>query len=163
MKIQVSLCAEENIGVYSAIIPNKSSTRRLVDLFNVVDFIEPHTDDLHCTILFSENTNRVFEYPASVNVEQYDAIIKEFVTWTGHNGQTYLVALLDSPAIMKANSDWRSLGYSSTFPEYRPHITVKKDFDMKLADKVLPALNEAAENNPFVIQFGSQEIKPLDN
>lgn len=162
MKLAISLSAIVPDGVYSAVRPLGLSIGRIDALMDVIAFADPSRDDPHVTVLYSRNDNRVTSQPLEMP-STYRALISKFVSWVGHDGQPYVVALLDSPDLQAAHAAWMELGYTKDFPDYQPHITFKKGLAEDQVANVLSLLNEAIEQNPVTLVFGSQRIEPLDD
>lgn len=163
MKIQISLAGEIIPGgVYSSVKPIGVCVDKLRWLFRTIRDVKPDIDDLklHCTVLYSRNEDKAEGFLKGKRV--YIARIKEFTSWVGHDDKPYLVLLLDSAELQSAFNDWRALGYSTDFPEYRPHITVAKDLSPEDMQWAMDRLNaNLKKDQPFVITFGAQEIEPL--
>lgn len=164
INISVSKSSSDDLyirgGLYSSVKPIGTAITKLKTLLSSVQHIQPHYDDLHCTVLYSKNKAGVMGTPRSERV--YAANIKEFTHWVGHNGKTYLVALLDSHTLQKAFRDWEAMGYSSDYPDYKPHITIKKDISKEEAQRCADILTIEYFKNPFILTFGAQEIAPLE-
>lgn len=160
MRIQVSLSGSIiEGGVYSSVKPIGSCIYKLKTMIDAVADIHPERDDLHCTVLYSRNKDKVSGTTKSENI--YSASIKEFTHWVGHDGKTYLVAALDSPMLQKAFREWRALGYTVDYPDYKPHITIKKGLSESEAQRAADLLTMQYFENPFVITFGPQKVEPL--
>ena len=161
MRIQISLSKGSIVegGLYSSVKPIGTCIQKLKTLFSLVSHIDPDIDKMHCTVLYSRNKNGATGETESQRV--YSATIKEFTHWVGHDGKTYLVALLDSPMLQKAFRDWRELGYTSDYNEYKPHITIKKGLSESEAQDAADILTLDYFKRPFVITFGAQESEPL--
>jgi hypothetical protein len=160
MRIQISLSGSiVEGGLYSSVKPIGSCIQKFKNLLNVISEYEPDREKLHCTVLYSRNKNGVSGVTESERV--YSANIVEFTSWKGHDDKLYLVALLDSPMLQKAFRDWRELGYTSDYPVYKPHITIKKGLTQAEADRAADFLTLEYFKNPFILTFGSQQTEPL--
>lgn len=163
MKLAISLSAIVPNGVYSAVRPLGLSIGRINALMDVIAFADPSRDDPHVTVLYSRNDNRVTSQPLDMPTT-YRASIEKFTSWVGHDGKPYVVALLDSPDLQAAHAAWIELGYTKDFPDYRPHITFKKNLPEDQVANVLTLLNDALNPiSPIMLVFGSQRIEPLDD
>lgn len=161
MKLAIAIAGEvvQN-GVYSSVKPIGLSENKIHALMDLVPFADPDKDKIHVTVLYSRNANVVTEQPASMR-RIHRATISKFVSWVGHDDQPYVVALLDSPELQAANSDWIKLGYTQDFDEYSPHITFKKGLSAETTETMLEILNNALKNNVIALVFGEQEVEPL--
>ena len=79
MKLAISLSAIVPSGVYSAVRPIGMSTNKLNALLDLIAHIEPERADLHVTVLYSRNENKVEGQP-EVQRRIHRADIREFVS-----------------------------------------------------------------------------------
>lgn len=161
MKLQISLAGEiVEGGLYSSVKPIGTCVSKWNMLMEAVRHLNP--DDMHkihCTVLYSRNKNNASGHTTSLKA--YAANVKEFTSWVGHDQKRYVVALLQSPSLQKAFKDWRDLGYTSDYEEYKPHITIKKGVSQTEADELIDLLTIAYFKNPFILTFGPQSAEPL--
>lgn len=146
-------------GIYSAVWPTPETNEYLIQMLNKAA-IDTTELEIHVTIIYSHNEKKIVEVPETK--EFYSAVIDKFVTWVGHDGDTYLVMLLDSQEMKDANQEWAHLGYSGTFDNYNPHVTIltKVNPGRNVASFV-DLLNWTFEDDKQSLTFGPQQIKPL--
>lgn len=160
MKIQISISGEiVEGGVYASVKPTGTCVMKYRMLLDVVHPIEPIREKLHCTVLYSRNKTGATGHTESKNA--YAAQFKEFIWWPGHDKKGYLVAVLESPDLRKANRDWHELGYSEEFDTYTPHITIRKNISKVQAEKAADILTLEYFRNPFMLTFGPQTVEAL--
>lgn len=149
-------------GLYSSVKPTANSQQVLLRMSNLVKFLGPETEDFHVTVLYSKNDNGVKEQP-DVSREAYKAKVDKFVIWPGHDEALYLVCCLYSPDLNAANAAWNALGYSTTFDEYRPHITFKSKIDHPRQAEALAILNNYCliHADTLNLTFGPQIVDEL--
>lgn len=160
MKIEIALAGEivpngvyASVGLIGTCVFKWAHTLESIKEFDP----EPHTK-AHCTVLYSRNKKNVDGEASTRRV--YTASIKEFTSWVGHDGKTYVVALLDSPQLQEAFKEWKKLGYTSDYPDYKPHITIKKG-DIENVDEIIDLLTLSYFKHPYVLTFGAQKVEPL--
>ena len=148
-------------GVYVKVDPSELSVAKIARLSRRVHYLDVDVKDLHVTVLYSKNEELVKKQPKDRSTT-FRAFLKEFTSWVGHDGKTYLVGLLDSVELSAANQAWVDLGYTTSYPDYLPHVT------LKVMDEPHPRLEDAKETlNAFLkkrvvrLVFGPEKIEPL--
>lgn len=160
MKLEISLSGSlVPGGVYSSVKIIGTAIYKWKSLLNKMSHLNPDTDETHCTVLYSRNKDNASGNTKSERV--YAANIKEFTSWIGHDGKRYLVALLESPSLQTAFKEWRDLGYTSDYPDYKPHITIQKGLNEVQCLEAIDIMTTAYFTNPFIITFGEQKVAPL--
>jgi hypothetical protein len=142
-------------GIYIARFLDNAS------IINLVNFVHKHditrftpeaANDLHCTIVYSKGSRpEETVHPVSVPVKAH---VKRFEHWPGHNGDGYLVAVLESNALQRIHQFWLSMGCEHSFPEYTPHITLKHPCSVGEYDREA-AMHAASEleRKPLVVRL----------
>ena len=81
-------------------------------------------EEYHVTLIYDKRNPH---YTISDPQEKYAAEISGGALFGEENN--VLVLLLNSPDLNARNKEIVDAGYQSDFPDYKPHITVKKDAD----------------------------------
>lgn len=139
-----------------------SNVQRLLDLCKVCGIPQPDVSELHCTVIYAPDVSplTVEQAEAAKSRVAPRALIGGFAMF-GPDKDT-LVATLISPELAAMNANWVSLGFVPTFPEYRPHITLRKD--SKLSTKELDSLHSKLQCLPEVrILFDREVLEDIED
>lgn len=111
--------------------------------------------DLHCTVMWSSDTpNQTRTDPTAVHRARVD----HFEHWYGHDGDGYVVAVLDSPFLHRLHQKWVARGCQHTFPDYVPHMTLASK--IKATPELLARLDAATEiHKRMPISFINESIE----
>ncbi len=81
-------------------------------------------DELHVTVMYSPDVTPRRAVPSTARTTGIVIGVELF----GPEGEEdTLVLTLNSPELARMAAQWTKRGCKSTFPDYRPHITLKKD------------------------------------
>lgn len=122
------------------------------------EFENKHEDEYHISIIVAPG--QVADLDAAEEKKDNGPFRVEgnkLVYWTGHNGKTYLVLELESEDLQELHQKWVDLGFKHSFPEYRPHMTLMKNFDPEGKDDLIEKINGFLQTNPIVL-LASGEI-----
>ncbi len=111
-------------SLYVQLVPDAEGLRNIRRIANFLRL--PVLDDYHCTVMHSPYRG-ISEAVARVMVSREPEFIAEssgIVWWPGHNNKGYLVLQLFSAALFEFHKRFKRAGARSTFPDYRPHITL---------------------------------------
>lgn len=125
-----------------------------VDSYKILFHVFPQTDmyqDMHCTVMYSEKANPRAYLPIISKDTRYDAKADHLEHWPGHDGQGYVVLVLDSPDLQKLHKMFRDQGFEPTFPEYKPHVSLIHPCPKKPEN--LDELNAKLKANPPMLTF----------
>lgn len=149
-------------GLYAFVYPMRKSLDTLLKFLSACGINQSLMSNtpnmMHCTIMHSKNSIPVHKIPRIDRASAYDANLKQFTSWGGHNNSGYLVAELDSPGLTKLHNQWKALGAEHSFPEFRPHVTILEGnlATPKLASK----LNvEYGKYKPISMKFHSHSFE----
>ena len=115
-------------GVYVSVTPNANSIlliSRYASLIGMPLLLQEQ-HELHCTVVYSRSIPKVT--PRLDAQKVYRARIVGVNWWLGHDKAGYLVLLLNSPDLSELHREWYDSGCTSSFGDYVPHVTLKKDF-----------------------------------
>ena len=137
-RIQVSLSKPELVlnpytgtsGVYSAVVPDVSGLSQLEFLCKKLG-VEFHPDETHCTVVYSKEaalTDPATAEPVAGKAFWY--CLTHIEHWTGHDGKTYIVAGVGSPAVVMEHARLRRLGAKHSFTPFKAHITLSSDVEV---------------------------------
>lgn len=116
-----------------------------------------NSTELHSTIIYSSGSlplNPVFP-PDAPRV----GVIQNVLGWNDHNDRQIVVAQLNSPDLIYANTQLVEQGFINSHPQYVPHITLGKfkeqisTFEFRL---FVQGLNDILYRYPISIHFGSK-------
>lgn len=108
-------------GLYSAVTPDTSTKKFLVELSKALGFdVDPST--LHCTVMYSKDGQ-----PDTADCAQdrvYRAAVSKLQHWPGHDEKGYLTLGIESPELAEEHARLKALGCVPTFDPYSPHVTI---------------------------------------
>lgn len=138
-------------GLYVGAYLSPNFAQPILALCDALGLERPDASDLHCTVMYS----REVAPPRLPAVKQaVNALVTSVQHWVGHNGQTYVVADVQSMAICQLHSRFARASARHSFPAYRPHITLGKienptaDFEKRVDD-----LNWKLKVDPIHVAF----------
>lgn len=116
-------------GLYAFVYPMRKHLDKLLKFLQICGLqpvlLANTPNETHCTVMHSKGKSiPVNRIPRIDRATTYDAQLKGFTSWPGHNDKGYLVAEMESPALQKLHKQWRALGCEHLFPDYKPHVTV---------------------------------------
>lgn len=127
-----------------------------------VQNIIPQIDDgSHCTITYSPNRfeGNIDDLPHSDHSVLIPAEIHDLEFWEGHDNQGYLVCHLRSDHLHELNGAVVKFA-PSTYPEYKPHLTLVKGEVARKAQKHLDKLRKKLVG--MKLGFHKLVYEPLD-
>lgn len=146
-------------GVYAAVELPEAFSEHIFELCDYLGLERPPVEELHCTVMYSpEETLR---HMPTLN-KAINALVSSVQHWVGHNGKTYVVADVQSMALIQLHSQFAKQGAKSTFAAYRPHITLGKideatpEFDEKIEN-----LNWSLKDKPLHVAFMGCVVKDI--
>lgn len=147
-------------GAYAGVNLPEAFSARILELCDTLGLEHPEVDDLHCTVMYSrEHTlNSLPVINSAIN-----ALVTSVQHWVGHNGKTYVVADIQSMALVQLHTKFSKLGARHSFSAYRPHITLGKiaepqeDLDQKIDE-----LNWLLKLNPVHVAFLGCVVKDIN-
>ena len=138
-------------GFYCSMLLSDASVKRIEAMCKKVGVPYTQKDEIHCTVMYSpDNVPKTIPVPKNMPMEGTGTRFERFGPEKDH-----LVLLLDSPELHELNRRIVAAGAVSTYPEYRPHVTVARLDD----DRDYSAIKFA----PVKIEFVSitiEDIKP---
>jgi len=144
-------------GTYAAMEMSDYSKKMLDNYLNMVlDPAMERTDPstYHTTIMYSRTpVPKAEEYIGTY--EGSNGTPKEWEVFPTKNNGKCLVLKLDFPIAVHLNNIFKSMGATSDYPDYKPHVTVAYDFqeDIDPTELSLPT---------FMLHFDSLSVKPLE-
>ncbi len=118
-------------GVYVSVTPIVRSIVLISKYASLIGMplLLKEQQELHCTVVYSRHIPNIL--PKLDSQKIYKAQITGVNWWLGHDKAGYLVLLLSSPSLAELHRQWYESGCISSFGEYTPHVTLKKDFGPK--------------------------------
>lgn len=139
-------------GLYVWVDPDESGVLVIQSILNGAPFDTVNSTEYHATVLYHKGelpVNAVMPHDRICN-----ARIKELVIWEAHDGESIIVALLDSPALQSVHSALLAQGLTHSYPEFSPHVTVGKHVKSNAATRLwLDNRNDMLSENSVVIWF----------
>jgi hypothetical protein len=112
-------------GTYVSVVFSDRSNRNLKNFFRNEIGINDIIEDLHVTVMYS---------PETLFYEEVDLGIKgELITFDNWSYELFgkekdvLVIHFESELLSKTHEFLKGMGMRSTFPEYKPHMTIAED------------------------------------
>jgi hypothetical protein len=109
-------------GLYIWATPDESTILMLQSLVTGAPFKAENTTEFHTTVLY--HVGALPEGAVMPDDRPLQANITEIIVWPDRHETNTVVALLDSPELQEINANLLAQGFTSTFPDYRPHITL---------------------------------------
>lgn len=165
MEKEYSSFLTEKDGLYISVMPTAESVKNLSYLFTTIKNIGlEYTGmvNLHVTVIFSATTtkdlDKLYKQAKIDPAKTFEAKVKKFDYWEGHKNQGVLVLLLDCPELETAHYNLREKGYSVTYPDYKPHMTIIDDlhtqgYNGKKAKNLAAILNAQVLGSHRTIQL----------
>lgn len=122
-------------------------------------------EEFHCTLIYSRGV-----CPELDKVEKFkntDILFKatcdECEAYPGHDKDGYLVLLLKCPSLEIRHKEWRKLGASHSFDEYKCHMTLASKFDLntKEVKRAIDLLSTYLHNAPLNIVLTYETVAPI--
>lgn len=116
---------EPMIRPYVSTKPTVYTARALVDFCKTVNLDGAYSAEaLHCTIIYGLNEIPYHTARQSVR-NNITHIAKPFeMTIFGEGENSHLVMLLECESLHRRYNHWKSLDIDTSYPEYKPHITL---------------------------------------
>jgi len=131
-----------------------------VHKFDIARFTTEEANDLHCTIMYSKD-ERPYERVMPI-LDPVKAHLVRFEHWPGHNGDGYLVAMLESEGLQRVHKFWRAMGCEHSFPEYTPHITLKHPCSaMSYDPQATVRAMDALAKKPLALRLLRESLYPI--
>lgn len=144
-------------GTYAQLDMSDQSKMMLDNFLNsVLDPRLERTDpaSYHTTVIYSRTpVPRAEEYIGSYH-DSYATPIRWEVFKTKNDGKC-LVLKLKFPIAEHLNKIFQSMGATSDYPEYKPHVTVAYDFSLELEPEEISVPE-------FKLHFQKLDVRPLD-
>jgi len=153
-------------GVYVSRVLVPDSQDKLIDFVHKHGMCQMDATDMgeiHCTIIHSASPLPDPRVDLKINPLPCAARVVGFDVWPGHDGDGYLVALLQSPMLNALNRLWKLRGcVPTTYDEYLPHITIKTPFEPDRGfTRQQEIANEALANDPMLIILHKEVIEDI--
>ena len=115
----------QSAGTYVSVEPNNAAKNQLKAIAQALGFVLTADDlmELHSTVCYAKGTFATD--PVADSNRVFVGRIKDLQYWGGHDGDGYLVVVLDSPSLMTRHKEWLMRGLVHSFPDYIPHVTLK--------------------------------------
>lgn len=144
--------ANPDDGLYVWVDPDESGVLVIQGILAGAPFDTVNSTEYHATVLYHKGA-----LPAGA-IMPHDRVcharITELVIWKAHDGESIIVALLDSPALQGVHASLLAQGLTHSFPEFSPHVTVGKHVVSNAAVRLwLDRINSALEDHPTMIAF----------
>lgn len=110
-------------GCYVAVVPYLDSVNTIRGWARSIGLPmdEARESELHCTVMWSHaipadaRCNPEYSVPAELDHLEY---------WDGHDGDGYIVAVLNSEPLRQLHQKWLTRGCVHSFDDYTPHVTL---------------------------------------
>ena len=146
-------------GLYAAVELPEAFSNRIFELCDALGLERPPVDDLHCTVMYSPE--EVVKNLPVVN-KAVNALVTSVQHWVGHNDKVYVVADIQSMALVQLHSQFAQRGAKSTFAAYRPHITLGKiDEATEDFDALVEKVNWSLKEKPIHVAFLGCVVKDM--
>lgn len=108
-------------GFYCSMLLSDESKKRIAELCDQHSLPFTEQDELHCTVMYSPD-----HIPHSIPIPRNMPIKGRIIGLALFGDNDHLVALVESAQLKSFNRRLVKNGAVSTYPEYRPHITLAK-------------------------------------
>ena len=136
-----------NKGGYCCVKPSEEVANEIYNWVTKTckfhDNIDP-ANEYHATLIYDKRNK---QFDISEPKEEYIASVSGADLFGEE--KNVLVLLLDSEDLQNRNKELIDAGYESTYPKYKPHITIKKESnqnELKTVEKNLKDLNSIIGN-----------------
>lgn len=133
---------------------SRTNLYKAVSDTGISDLLDPKK--YHITLMY-DRANPTFDVPYINEWHNARVIGAELF---GPNSDT-LVLTLDSKTITRRHDYLKRLGYRHSYPDYRPHITVKLGASVDDLNKLRSAINTGAFDDNY--EFGKEDWEHADN
>ena len=153
-------------GLYVSRVPDLLSVDKLVNLvhmFKLCTMEDKDINELHCTIMYSPNPVKTeAKEDMSPVLLPCSAWVLRLEFWPGHDDEGYLVACLESDVLQTLHRLWRLRGGVPTFPDYKPHVTLKTPFEeYRGLTGRLKDVNRHLEQEPLLIRLEKEKVESI--
>ena len=139
-------------GLYVWVDPDESGILVIQAILAGAPFDTVNSTEYHATVLYHKGALPIGAIMPHDRV--CHARITELVIWEAHDGESIIVALLDSPALQSVHASLRAQGLTHSYPEFSPHVTVGKRVVSNAATRLwLDRVNSALASNTVTIAF----------
>lgn len=151
-------------GVYSACFPDLEAGASIKSLCEQMG-LKYYPDETHCTLMYSKEA--ALTEPSSSECDStrpFWCLVTHVEHWKGHDGKTYIVAGISSPAMILEHARLRRLGARHSFTPYKPHITLSSD--VEVTPEVQAQIDKTNSNlaeKPLMVILTGQKIVDVKN
>ncbi len=150
----------QSSGTYVCVLPDAQSKITLGKIAFALG-LPLHDDDfedLHSTVIYSKD-----RFPSNTKIphdRQFSAFVKDVQFWDGHDGDGYVVLVLDSPDLVALHQEWKDRGLIHSFDDYTPHVTLKSKLanSVRLEQKINTVKPKVAG---LKLKFGQETVEGL--
>lgn len=161
MKVEAKLyyeqILEDRAGLYAWLTPDEESLLALQRLMRHCPFKTENLTKLHCTVLYCKG-----QLPLNVTTpedRQLPAMVVFLDLWVDHQGDTIVVARLNSEELEDLHNGLKQQGLQHSFDDYNPHITLAKGIKLDAAARLwIDQRNRELSEEPLFIWF-AKELK----
>lgn len=127
----------------------------VTDAGRVKTVVSPHK--LHVTAMYQSNPPEDAQHPESLPIgHEHDARASHVEYWDGHDNTGYLVLRLkNDPTLQHFHDEHLASGFSSKFPDYKPHITLMNPMQQPNKN-ALEDMSEYVHNMPLGLKYFGQ-------
>lgn len=127
-----------------------------------IDHNESDKIDYHVTVMW-EKERKPHDFPDDESLPLDSRVLtglgNKLTYWTGHNGKTYLVLEIDSAELVSRHEKWKDMGIYPNFPDYRPHMTLMKEFDPTGKEDLIDKMNTFLRINPIKVTLSGERAE----
>jgi hypothetical protein len=139
-------------GMYVWIDPDEQSIIRIQALLSSAPFKVENTTGYHTTVLY--HTGELPTGAIMPTDRPCSAVIESVILWPSDEGAGTVVLSLNSHNITDLHHSLREQGFTHTFPEYHPHLTVGTKVESSPALRLwMEGLNQMLSSQEFNIWF----------
>jgi 2'-5' RNA ligase len=155
-------------GFYSVAYPTQDSVRNLHDFLTGEVGVDAERLDApstwHVTIMTSPDfAPKKRDIPVLDRNAMFPASVKKFNYWGGHDNKGYIVAELESPALLKQHEFWKGLGCKHTFDPFTPHVTLLTKGNAAPITAKLCNLMLRRRSAPIHMEFGAHNFEDFND
>ena len=161
LKEAISPDAGNGNGVYISLNLKTSSGKKIVDALSTLlggDILD--ISDMHVTMMYDKEGEIPEGFIMRDGIIEYDGVYGAELF--GEDENVLVLTLESNSEINKRHARLRAYGLKHSYDEFKPHITLSYDFDMKgHATNFLDFVKEAANQRLGRLQFTGENVSAV--